>query len=179
MKVIFVCSANVCRSPLLAALLTTSQPGIDVASAGMRPVAVEIPEALRAQYLAMNVPLPVMTGQRLDDVGADDADLLLAADREVLRDMVVERSTRWPRSFTVKEFARAVMESPFDSVGSEIMHRAHHGRRASDLLTESALDDIADPGLSGTPESYAKMAVELRRLVQTLGPVLATWSTSN
>ena len=178
MKVIFVCSANVCRSPLLAALLTAAQPDIVVASAGIRPVAVDIPDALRAQYVAMNVPLPVVTGQGLEGVGADDADLLLAADREVLREMVVARLSRWPRSFTVKEFARAVLESPLDSVGSEIMEGAHAGRRASDLLTASHLDDIADPGLSATAETYATMALELRRLVKTLGPVLATWSTS-
>jgi len=178
MKVVFVCSANVCRSPFLAALLTAAQPEIVVASAGIRPVAVDVPDALRAQYVDMSLPLPPATGLSLDEVGADDADLLLAADREVLREMVVARLSRWPRSFTVKEFARAVLESPLDSVGSEIMEGAHAGRRASDLLTASHLDDIADPGLSATAETYATMALELRRLVQTLGPVLATWSTS-
>jgi protein-tyrosine-phosphatase len=179
MKVIFVCSANVCRSPFLAALLTVAQPEIVVASAGIRPVAVDVPDALRAQYIDMALPLPTVTGHGLEEVGADDADLLLAADREVLREMVVARRTRWPRSFTVKEFARAVVESPLDSVGSEVMHRAHAERRASDLLTASSLDDISDPGLSASAETYAKMALELRRLVQTVGPVLATWSTSN
>jgi protein-tyrosine-phosphatase len=179
MRVIFVCSANVCRSPFLASLLATAQPDIEVSSAGIRPVAARIPDGLLAQYELAGLPIPTVTGRSLEEVAADNADLLLAADREVLREMVVERRARWPRSFTVKEFARAVVESSLDSTGSEIMQSAHGVRRASDLLAASSLDDVEDPGLAASPERYAAMATELRRLVQTLGPVLATWSTSS
>lgn len=179
MKVVFVCSANVCRSPLLATMLSAAQPTVTVASAGIRPLALEVPADLRVQYEALNLPLPAVTGLTLDEVAADEADLLLAADREVLREMVVQQRSRWPRSFTVKEFARAVMASPLDSRGLEVAAFAHDGRRASDLLTPAAMDDIVDPGLTASAEHYAQLSNELRRLIQTVGPVLATWSTSS
>jgi protein-tyrosine-phosphatase len=135
---------------------------------------VAIPEGLQEAYRIMGLSLPTQTGRSVIDVADSEVALYLAADREVLRELVASDPTRWPTSFTIKEFARAVNNSALDARLEEIRRDAHVGRRASDLLAPSITDDVADPGLYASPEAYLAMARELERLASVIAPVLAT-----
>jgi protein-tyrosine phosphatase len=80
-SVLVVCTANICRSPLAAALLADALPGADVSSAGVRAVvdapmcpvsATALPDAPRAEHHARQLTPELVAG----------ADLVLTMERE-------------------------------------------------------------------------------------------------
>jgi len=169
-----VCTANLCRSPMAAALLTRrlSSLGIHVPvrSAGL----------LCDGEPALPEVLPVMAGYGLD-LGPHRSRVLTATDlehtalmlgmaREHLRQAVVVHPEAWPRSFTLKELVRRGEEIGPRLAGErfgEWLSRAHSGRDRAALLGESAEDDVADP-TGGPPAGYAATAALLDRLVTRL-----------
>jgi len=146
MRVLVVCTANVCRSPMGAALLRhhCAELGLDVqvASAGTQrhdlpvdPVAVAV---MAEQGLDISAHQPRPLDRAVLD--ADGADLVITMTRDHLRTVATSAPGVFRRSFTAKELARrlAVLES-FD------MDRLNEGRSSRDLMGDNPTDDIADP----------------------------------
>jgi protein-tyrosine phosphatase len=120
LRILVVCTGNLCRSPLFAALLA-DRLGSDVlvTSRGTQAVAGETPPA--ATVLAarrLGVELDGHTARELDDADIDDADLVLVASRRHRRDVVRRSPRAATRVFTMLEFARLAGAYQSEHAGS-------------------------------------------------------------
>lgn len=183
-EILVVCTANICRSPLVAAMLDReaqqrigSDAPVLVHSAGVHAL-----EGHRAASGTLAVArnrdldLSAHRGASLSPVGVKGADLVLTL-TESHRAMV---NTRAPGSvshvFTLREFARLVTAlKPLDA-GLEPVERIRflarlaHGARAY-VARPSEPEDVADP-YGGPEEGYGEMAVEVAELIEVIAPQL-------
>jgi protein-tyrosine phosphatase len=174
-EILVLCTANICRSPMAAALLARelAARGVlaQVYSAGMRgggaaPPPAEVVAVLAGQALDV-------TQHRSRLVAAGDlarADLVLAMAREHLRHAVVVAPDAWPRAFTIRELVRrgdlAGPRPPEENL-PDWLARVHDGRSRLALLGDSARDDVADP-IGGPLAGYERTAAELGQLARRL-----------
>jgi len=172
--VLVLCTANVCRSVMVEALLAHRLAAADasasVRSAGMldagEPPAPEVVRALAAWGLDVRAHRSRRTSE--DDLAA--ADLVLTMAREQLRYAVVTAPQVWPRAFTLKELLRRGQLAGPRPPGQQLadwLALAHAGRSRSDLLGDCPADDVADP-IGGPPEAYLATAAQLDHLLGQL-----------
>jgi protein-tyrosine phosphatase len=172
--VVVLCTANVCRSPMAAALLARRLSGLGVAarvrSGGMlRGGDPPLPEVISvmARY-GIDI-----TGHRSRVACAADlasASLVLAMARDNLRYAVVTEPGAWPRTFTLRELIRRgerVGARPPGEPFSGWLSRVHAGRKRVALLGDSADDDVPDPA-GGPLSAYADVAGLLDRSLTRL-----------
>ena len=172
--IVVLCTANVCRSPMAAALLARRLSGLGVAvrvrSAGMlRGGDPPLPEVISvmARY-GIDI-----TGHRSRVACAADlagASLVLAMARDNLRYAVVTEPAAWPRAFTLRELIRRgdrVGPRPPGEPFSGWLSRVHAGRERAALLGDSADDDVPDPA-GGPLGAYADVAGLLDRSLTRL-----------
>ncbi len=156
------------------------EDGVEVSSRGLAGGPGETPEPLRHVLSDRDLDLASDTGAVLQREDARNADLLLFLERRLLRDAVVTDPTLWPRSFTVREFARrAFVNPPERDVESfaEWLAVLHAARSRDELLGEDEVDDIADPGLHGDVEQFTVMVDTLEREIGRISPFLSGWSS--
>jgi protein-tyrosine phosphatase len=172
--VLVLCTANICRSPMAAALLARR----------LAALGVTVPVLSAGMLHDGEPPLPevvsVMAARGLDTAwhrshAARDADLaaaglVLGMARENIRHAVVTVPLVWPRAFTLKELVRRgeqIGPRPPGETLAGWLRRAHAGRERAALLGDSPLDDVADP-TGGPPQAYAGTAALLDGLVSRL-----------
>jgi protein-tyrosine phosphatase len=171
LRVLAVCTGNVCRSPVVERLLDhhLSAAGYDVAvrSAGTHawPRGADGDTVLAARAIGVDLSDHVARHLSADLVATEGADLVVTMTFEHLRTVVALDRNAWPRTFTLKELARnaanvthahADVASWLDAIGA--------ARRAVDLLAASPDDDLPDP--IGRPyEMHVEMVDEVSRLV--------------
>lgn len=175
MRILVLCSANQCRSPMAEVLLRRALPGAEVRSAGTLyeggvPASGGSVRAMAARGLSLDDH----RSRRLEREMLDDVDLILGMARHHLRDAVVKDRSVFPKTFTLKELVRrgeAVgPRGPEEPLGAWLA-RVGAGRQTRDLLGDSPLDDVADP--IGRPDAeYERTAVELEDLVARLARLL-------
>jgi len=172
--IIVLCTANVCRSPMAAALLAPRLAELGVAarvrSAGMlcggHPPHPEVISVM-ARY-GIDV-----AGHRSRAACAADlarASLVLAMARDNLRYAVVAEPGAWPRAFTLRELVRRGEQIGPRAPGepfSAWLSRVHAGRERAALMGDSAEDDVPDPA-GGPFSAYADVADLLDRSVTRL-----------
>src|ERR1700722_333921 len=137
--IVVLCTANVCRSPMAAALLARRLSELGVGD----PPDPEV--------------ISVMAGYGIDIAAhrsrvacaADlaHAGLVLAMARDNLRYAVVTEPGTWPRAFTLRELIRRgerIGPRRPDEPLSGWLSRAHEGRVRAALLGDSAEDDVPD-----------------------------------
>lgn len=153
-EILFVCTANVCRSPymeytLRAMLAARGSAEVSIGSAGTR--------ALRGHEMA--APL----SQRLRDRGIDPSDfraapldhemlesaaVVVTATREHRRQVVQRSHTAADRTFTLAQLARllsaASTHAPTSGLVHELVTAAHHARGRVPVASPSD-DDLDDP----------------------------------
>jgi len=172
--IVVLCTANVCRSPMAAALLARRLSGLGVAtrvrSAGMlRGGDPPLPEVISvmARY-GIDI-----TGHRSHVACAADlarASLVLAMARDNLRYAVVTEPAAWPHAFTLRELIRRgerVGPRPPGEPFSGWLSRVHAGRERVALLGDSADDDVPDPA-GGPLHAYTDLAGLLDRSLTRL-----------
>ncbi|MFT4050775.1 MAG: low molecular weight phosphatase family protein [Microbacterium sp.] len=121
-EIMTVCTGNICRSPLAAALLSTRLAGLDVAvtSAGTQGLSAA-PMTHEARRIAVEL------GASVDEVTAHRSrflleshlaspDLVIALSREHRRRIVELAPARMRRTFTAREFARLAATLPDDAI---------------------------------------------------------------
>jgi len=183
MKVVVVCFANTCRSPVAEALLAESvmsDPTVVITSKGLAGGDGSTPPALNDVLSVRGLSLNSPSGERLGPE-SDDADLLLFMERSLLREAVVARPTLWPRSFTFREFARRAQLNPPSRETesfSQWIDVLHASRSRDELLGDDPRDDVNDPGLWGDGPAFEAMVDELVVLSSKVAPFLIGWSTS-
>jgi protein-tyrosine phosphatase len=172
--IIVLCTANVCRSPMAAALLARRLAVLGVpapvSSAGMigcgnspHPEVVSV----MAAY-GIEISSHVSRIARATDLARSS--LVLAMARDNLRHAVITEPGVWPRAFTLRELVRRgeqVGPRPQGEPFADWLSRAHAGRERMSLLGDSAEDDVADP-TGRSRRAYADTARLLDRLVARL-----------
>jgi protein-tyrosine phosphatase len=172
--IVVLCTANVCRSPMAAALLTRRLSELGVAvrvrSAGMlRGGDPPHPEAISvmARY---GIDIAAHRSRVAYAADLAHASLVLAMARDNLRYAVVTEPAAWPRAFTLRELVRRGEQIGPRRPGEPLagwLSRAHEGRERAALLGDSAEDDVPDP--SGRPfREYVDAARLLDRSVARL-----------
>ena len=172
--IMVLCTANVCRSPMAAALLARRLAvlgvTVPVRSAGMircgDPPHPEVVSVM-ASY-GIEISSHSSRVARATDLAR--ASLVLAMARDNLRYAVITEPGVWPRAFTLKELIRRgeqIGPRPPGEPFAEWLSRAHAGRERTSLLGDSAEDDVADPA-GGPRRAYAATASLLDQLVMRL-----------
>jgi protein-tyrosine phosphatase len=183
--VLVVCTGNVCRSPLVAALLTRGlDPGLVVVSAGTR-AAVGAPACRRLHP----EPLPGAAGHRARPLTADDvrsAALVLGAARAHRSAAVALMPSVQRRAFTLAQAARAAGllaqdgDLPPSGVGggrdrlARCVEQLDARRGLGPRPERPADDDLPDPHDPGAVRgTHAAVAARIGRDVAVLLRVLA------
>ena len=172
--IVVLCTANVCRSPMAAALLARRLAmlglTVPVRSAGMircgDPPHPEVVSVM-ASY-GIEISSHSSRVARATDLAR--ASLVLAMARDNLRYAVITEPEAWPRAFTLKELIRRgdqIGPRPPGEPFAEWLSRAHAGRERTSLLGDSAEDDVADPA-GGSRRAYVATAGLLDQLVMRL-----------
>jgi protein-tyrosine phosphatase len=184
-SLLFVCTANVCRSPVAEHLLRqrlVDRRDVDgeawtVHSAGVGRFGVGVDDSTRRAAAQFGLDLSEHRPRSLDEamVVNEGADLVLTMTREHLRTVTTLAPQAWRRTFTLKEFARRSSATgrprPDESVPAWVA-RLSEGRRPAELLRRDPADDVADPyGLA--QRHYDEMIAEVRDAVDAL--VVAVW----
>jgi protein-tyrosine phosphatase len=151
-RVLVVCTANRCRSPLAAAILRArlAARGVtaEVESVGLLEPGYRATDATVEAAAALGIDLGDHLSRRLDVTQIREADLIVGMERGHVREVVVFERDAWPRTFTLKELARRAADvgpRTRDEPLRGWLERVHEGRRSIELLGASADDDVADP----------------------------------
>lgn len=160
-RILVVCTANVCRSPMTAALLADACLGHDtapqIASAGLTEVNLDVDPVAVGLMAERGVDLSGHLPHRVTPADLVDVDLVIAMTREHVRILVADFGTPLARTFTLKELARRI-----DARSGGSLADVHQGRTTADLLGRSDDDDIADP-YRRPIEDYAACLTEIER----------------
>ena len=179
LRILVVCTANVCRSPvaerLLQQRLTERGSAAVVTSAGTRGGRLAIHDDTVAAAGRSGLDVSDHLSRRLDAtlIRDEGADLVIGMTREHLREIVALEPSAWPRTFTLKELGRAANRlGPVETTVADWVASASAGRRAADLMTPSDDDDLADPyGLER--RAHDRMVEEVDDLTRRIAAALA------
>lgn len=178
LRILVVCTANRCRSPMAAAMLSDA-----LARSGVEAV-VTSAGSLEAGIPAVDNAIAVMGDRGLDITShvstqlslelLSSIDLILTMERAHVRDVAVRSRDALPKTFTIKEFVRRAQDTrrfPGEPV-SEWITRLSSSRSNSELLGTSYEDDIADP--IGKPrKEFEKTVAELEPLIAAVSETVA------
>ncbi|UFS57876.1 arsenate reductase/protein-tyrosine-phosphatase family protein [Subtercola endophyticus] len=157
---LFVCTGNICRSPLAERLLTSKLTTLEVAdrqtirveSAGLQTInGVAMDETAASEGLRLGAQIAGAESRVLDRTISMGANVLLTMTREQQVDLVKRYPALLHRTFTVREFARILEEVPeVVSAGESVARRGvvTVGRASavrSSLAANASDDDIPDP----------------------------------
>ncbi|SKB07336.1 arsenate reductase/protein-tyrosine-phosphatase family protein [Aeromicrobium choanae] len=153
-RILVVCTANVCRSPMVAAMLghRLDPQLFTIDSAGVRaprgrPMDPDSADQLRAR----GVPVPQRTAQQLTRDLVLGADLALTATRAHRADVLDLDPRALRRTFTVLEFAALAQLAETGGVDDIV-------RAAAGLRTQGPADtDLQDP-IGRPPAVHAEVA---------------------
>jgi len=176
--VLFVCTANRCRSPMAAALFERSlrqrELVADVRSAGLLGGGASAPDEVLTALRDYEIDLTTHRSHRLRRTDITQANLIIGLERQHVREAVLAspRSEAWNRTFTLRELVRRGDEAGPRSPGLPLdtwLGELHHGRRSEELLGASPLDDVSDP--------FGKSLSEYRTTAETLADLVQALST--
>jgi len=163
LRILIVCTGNICRSPLAAALLSSrvDERRVSIESAGTRalvgrPMTDETATIARELGVAERL-VDSHRARQLDEDALRGADLVLALSREHRRSVVELSPSHVRSSFTLREFARLSADASDDEL-AEIAAGPRAARRARRIVTwlgerrtpdrlprKASDDDVPDP----------------------------------
>jgi protein-tyrosine-phosphatase len=153
LRILVVCTANQCRSPLTAAALarhaTAHDVHLEVSSAGIQAVhglPATSPTIDAARKIGLDLSQHVSTP--LDPGVVRSADVVIALERRHVQEIVLADPSSFSRTFTLKELVRrgtVAGPKPASQPVREWLQVLHRGRRPTDLLGASSDDDVTDP----------------------------------
>lgn len=170
-RILFVCTANECRSPFAEAIARSRARSLPVefASAGIRASRGTAPKAALDHAAELGLDLGSHASMPVEYGQLRDYDLVLALSREHARSLLAESPDIAPRLFTVKQFARWIMSHerpPHRELGAWLDEQAD-SPRVADFLGASPTDDVDDP--AGMPLKYWRaMSGELSEAIDEI-----------
>lgn len=167
-RILVVCTANICRSPLAAELLRrrlierfgAEADDVEVTSAGVRALVGDPMDPYAAALLAEATTGPDGTpaaqpfaARQVDERLVGEADLVLTMTREHRRSVVQLVPAAQRRTFTLRELARIVRAAPARpddtdpslAAGWRTVLTAAPALRGPTAPRDPADDDVADP----------------------------------
>jgi protein-tyrosine phosphatase len=183
-RVLFVCTANQCRSPIAAALLRRRLPlelRADVCSAGLLPGGFEVaPPALR-RMRKYGVDLTAHRSVQVDAAQLSRAELIIGMTREHVRALVAEDPGLRTRCYTLKDFVRRAEQCVDQDIPGPLcllLDVIDAQRPVEALLGRSRDDDVEDP-MRRSPWVWAAVVTQLADLVDRLASLLLVWNPSS
>lgn len=116
----------------------------------------------------MGIDISDHVSRRLDRSMIEAADLILCMTREHLREAVVTDPSAFAKTFTVRELARRLEQTPGAPLSA-----LHLGRKTADYMRSDPDDDVADP-IGQARSKYEATAAELNNLLTTIVKSLET-----
>lgn len=169
MNVLFVCTGNVCRSPMAEGFLRDQAArrslDVDVRSTGThawngRAATIDG----RKVMTSLGVPIDDHRTMELDERLMEWADLVLCLAREHTREVERAHPEAAARTFTLKGFLELLPSLPtYEDTGSWLRAAAEL-RGVADALTDP---DVDDP-FGEREVAYRRVATEIRDLVEQL-----------
>jgi protein-tyrosine phosphatase len=151
-NVLFVCTANQCRSPVaqrllelhLAALGPTS---VSVRSAGLLTGGTPIPAAGLQRLRNRGINASDHRSVQIDRATAQWADVILGLSRNHVRELVASDDSLYGRTFTLKDFVRRAELGRREAGEPVRVWTARLGapRQSRQLLGHAGADDVEDP----------------------------------
>lgn len=168
MNVLFVCTANICRSPSAEALARAAGPGdVEFHSAGTHARDGERISPDMVAVLPAGLDTSAFRSRRLTPALVGGADLVLtmeAGHRELVLDGV---PAAFGKVFTLGQLAEAVETAPSGLDRAALLAHLGSSRRNADPAL-----DVPDPYRRGT-EVAAGCVAHLEELLRTVLPALA------
>lgn len=174
-SILFVCTANICRSPVAERIARAlAPPGLEVSfsSAGIEGlVGQPIHPPMLAMLTENGVPGDDFAARQLTDDLVREADLILTMTLEHRRSVVNEVPAALRRTFTLKEFVFLSQDEGAPAL-PDLIASARNGRGSGTLDLTPADLEIVDP-FGRSQRAYEQCYVEIdgavRRLVSRLG----------
>ncbi len=170
-RVLFVCMANQCRSPLAEAIARREfgDERLVFESAGLLSGGSPVPSAgLRVAH-ELGLELHEHVSRQCDTSLLGDFDLVLTMERQHSRELVAADPQLWPRVFTLKQFSRWVAgrQWPADERLGPWLTREAASRPRHELVGSDRADDVADP-VASPPRVWRKLAEELHTHIRII-----------
>jgi protein-tyrosine phosphatase len=147
-----VCTANRCRSPMAAGLLSTRLAalgvGAEVTSAGFGPAGEPAIADAVAVMAEIGIDLREHRSQRVTRDLCEEADLIIGMTRQHVIDLVLLAPAAWPRIFPLVDLVRRAEQVGPTQPGEEAqtwVRRVHGGRERRVIMAIKEADEIADP----------------------------------
>jgi protein-tyrosine-phosphatase len=169
LRVLFVCTANICRSPFMELLARDLTPdgAADYSSAGTRGfVDAPVWEEIAAELAARQIDHDGFRSRPLTADHVDQADLVLTAEASHRRFILDDQPGAFRRVFTLGQFVGAVRADDSGATGPELLARL--GARRG--LADPSLD-VPDPYRRG-PEIAAQCAATIEGMLRVVVPAL-------
>jgi sulfate adenylyltransferase len=167
LKVLFVCTANICRSPymeLTARRLVPDESDIVFSSAGTRGFdAAEMDEAMAS---LLNGDAAAFRSRPLTRELLEEADLVLTAEASHRSFILGEQPALFRKVFTLGQAAAAIQRLEPGLPREELLTRLAHARGSADAEL-----DVRDPYRRG-PEAADEAAATIERLLAVILPAL-------
>jgi protein-tyrosine-phosphatase len=167
LRVLFVCTANICRSPYLeltARGLAGDDSGVEFASAGTHGFLEHEMDEVMAGTLAPG-SADAFRSRRLDRTILEGADLVLTAEAHHRAFILEEYPQLFRKVFTVGQFAAFAQENPGLS-GQELVTAAGSRRRTA--RPEHDIDDPYRRGVDAARSAADRMSSMLSVIVPAL-----------
>jgi sulfate adenylyltransferase len=170
LKVLFVCTANICRSPSVELLARQAMPDttdIVFSSAGTHgsdggPVDAELASALPADLLTGE-----FRSRRLTAALLEDADLVLTMEAAQRSYILADHPEMFRKVFTLGQFAQAVGRAPEGLARDAVLAHVAETRGNADPAL-----DVPDPYRRG-PEAASGCVARLQELLRAVLPALS------
>lgn len=171
--ILAVCTANICRSPLMEVLLRSQldPTRFEVASAGVRGWDRQPMDTMaRMELLRLGHSAETFQSHAIDSYLVDSADLILTATRAHRSDVLALNPQALRRTFTLVEFA-ALTSLVDGSTPSELVAQA--ALRRSQAPADA---DIGDPYRRG-PQVHRAVADQIAAAVETVSARLNAFTS--
>jgi protein-tyrosine phosphatase len=173
-RILLVCTANMCRSPMAHQILVARLREYDAIAAVRSSGSLAVGNPATAEAIAAVAQMGLDLSKHQSSVTSmgtlRSADLVITMERRHVRELVeLDPTMVWPKTFPLRSLvdrAIAIGERQTEESFSEWVARLHQGRKAAELLVDSRGADIADP--IGQPfHVYVDTAKELDRLLSS------------
>lgn len=164
-RILFVCTANICRSPAAEHLARArAGEGLSFSSAGFRRSGVACPVPLVKEVARRGVDLSGHRSRRVSVADVADADLVVTMEARHVVDLSVLDPTAFPKTVPLKELVRLLGDGPL-TVGAVLDELAD--RDPGQYLGVGSDDDVPDP-YGGSARMYRQGVALIDSLVGTL-----------
>jgi len=178
-RILVLCTANQCRSPVGAALLrrrfTADGSNAEVLSAGVFGDGSPVPEVGQSVLAARGIDLARHRSAPMTPVLVAGADLVVGMERSNVREAVALVPEIWPRAFTFPDLIRRGHLFGPRSRGEPLeryLEKVGTGRQRDALLGSSPDDDVTDP-MGRDAKVWTQVVDDLEWLTSRLVALLA------